>query len=217
MMLLIAAWEIARAAFGRLLHPQVPEITAAGFWILGVTITVNLFVVWMERRAGRRLKSVILTSDAAHTASDVLVSLIVLVSFLAARWNVGWADGVAGAIVIVFILRAAFEILGETFATLADERRIPPREIEAEAVAEPNVLEAHNVRSRGPEDDVHIDLHILVAPQLPIAEAHAIGHRVEDRLRRRWPDVSDVVVHVEPANDEERARATDGEGLRAPR
>lgn len=216
MMLMIAAWEIARAAVERLLHPRAPEITAAGFWTLGVTIAINLFVVWMERREGRRLKSLILQSDAAHTASDVMVSLIVLVSFLAARWNVAWADGVAAAIVITFILRAAYEIMRHTFATLADERRIPPAEIEAEAVAEPHVLEAHNVRSRGPEDDIHIDLHILVMPHLPIAEAHAIGHRVENRLRTRWPDVSDVVVHVEPGHEEERAKVSDGEGLRAP-
>lgn len=216
MMLMIACWEIASAAAERLLHPRAPEITAAGFWILGVTITINAAVAIMERRAGRRLKSVILQSDAAHTASDVLVSLIVLVSFLAARWNIAWADGVAAAIVVAFILRAAFEILRTTFSTLADERRIPPADIEAEAAADPQVREAHNVRSRGPEDDVHIDLHILVDPELPIAEAHAIGHRVEDRLRRRWPDVSDVVVHVEPAHEEERAKGTDGEGLRAP-
>jgi cation diffusion facilitator family transporter len=216
MMLMIACWEIATAAVSRLLRPQVPDVTVAGFWILGITITVNLFVVWVERREGERLKSVILHSDAAHTATDVLVSLIVLASFVAARWNVAWADGGAAAVVIVFILRAAIQILRVTLATLADERRIPPAEIEAEAVAEPNVREAHNVRSRGPEDDIHIDLHVLVDPLIPIAEAHAIGHRVEQRLRRRWPDVSDVVVHVEPANEEERARDSDGEGLRAP-
>jgi len=216
MMLMIACWEIASAAVERLLHPRAPEITAAGFWVLGVTIAINAGVAWMERREGRRLKSIVLQSDAAHTASDLLVSLIVLVSFIAARWNVAWADGVAAAIVVAFILRAALEILKATFATLADERRIPPAEIEAVAVAEPHVREAHNVRSRGPEDDVHIDLHVLVDPQMPIAEAHAIGHRVEARLRHRWPDVSDVVVHVEPALEEERARKTDGEGLRAP-
>jgi cation diffusion facilitator family transporter len=216
MMLMIACWEIARAAAERLLQPEAPHITSAGFWILGVTITINLFVVWLERRAARRLRSEILASDAAHTTSDVFASLVVLVSFFAARAGIAWADGLAAGIVIVFILRAAGQILRGTLATLADERRIPPREIETEAVLEPGVLEAHNVRSRGPEDDIHLDLHVLVEPTRPIAEAHAIGHRVEERLRRRWPDVSDVVVHVEPAYEEERARATDGEGLRAP-
>jgi cation diffusion facilitator family transporter len=216
MMLMIACWEIATTAAVRLIHPHVPDITPAGFWILGATIAVNVFVVWLERRAARRLRSEILTADASHTASDVFASLVVLASFLAARWEIAWADGVAAVIVIAFILRAAAGILRRTLATLADERRIRPAEIEAEAVLEPGVLEAHTVRTRGLEDDIHLDLHVLVDPRVAIAEAHALGHRVEERLRRRWPDVSDVVVHVEPDVDEERARRTDGEGLRAP-
>lgn len=216
MLLIVACWEIASSAFDRFLHPHAPHITAAGFWVLGVTITINLFVVWLERREGQRLKSEILRSDAAHTASDVYVSLVVLVSFIAAHWRIPWADAAAAGVVIVFILRAASEILRHTLATLADERRLPPAEIEAEATSEPGVLEAHNVRSRGPEDDIHIDLHVLVDAQMTIAEGHAIGHRVEERLRRRWPEVSDVVVHVEPGHEEERARHSDGEGLRAP-
>ena len=82
-------------------------------------------------------------------------------------------------------------------------------------MAEPGVYEVHNVRSRGPDDDIHLDLHVLVSAATPLAEAHALGHRVESRLRQRWPGVSDVVVHVEPALDSERARERVGGGLRA--
>jgi len=139
LMLMIGCWEIAGTAIERIHHPHPPHVTPAGFVILGVTIAVNLFVVWMERREGRRLKSEILKSDSAHTASDVYASLVVLASFIAARWNIAWADTAAAAIVIVFITYAAFEILRGTFATLADERRIPPGEIEAEAMGEPGV------------------------------------------------------------------------------
>jgi len=77
------------------------------------------------------------------------------------------------------------------------------------------VREAHNVRSRGPLDDIHLDLHILVDPALPIADAHRVGHRVERRLRERWPGLSDIVIHVEPALDSERARSREGGGLKA--
>jgi divalent metal cation (Fe/Co/Zn/Cd) transporter len=56
---------------------------------------------------------------------------------------------------------------------------------------------------------------VLVDPAMPLADAHALGHRVEQRLRVRWPGVTDVVVHVEPALDTERARERVGGGLRA--
>jgi hypothetical protein len=98
---------------------------------------------------------------------------------------------------------------------VADERRIAPDEVESAALEEPGVLEAHNVRSRGLDDDIHLDLHILVDPRMEIAYAHQVGHRVERRLRDRWPGLTDVVVHVEPALERERARIREGGGLKA--
>jgi len=172
-------------------------------------------VVWIERREGRRLESELLLADAAHTQSDVFASLLVIVSFIATRFGIVWADLVAAGLILALILRSGIAILRGTLSTLSDERRIDPGLVEATALEEPGVLEAHNVRSRGPSDDIHLDLHILVAPETPLAEAHQLGHRVERRLRARWPGLTDVVVHVEPALESERARRREGGGLKA--
>lgn len=214
-MLFFGCHEILTAALERLRAPRAPEIGPAAYAILLGTLAVNLFVVWIERREGRRLQSELLLSDAAHTGSDVLATVLVLVSLLATRLGIAWADVAAAVVVVALILRAGFGILRGTLSTLSDERRIPPAEVEQEALAEAGVREAHNVRSRGPDDDVHLDLHVLVDPALPIGEAHDLGHRVEQRLRRRWPGVTDVVVHVEPAVERERATTRTGGGLRA--
>jgi cation diffusion facilitator family transporter len=215
MMLLIACWEIASAAIERLISPRTPEITPGVLTVVVATLAVNLAVAMLERREARRLGSEILSSDAAHTATDVFATGLVLLSFGAVRLGIVWADGIAAAVIVAFILRAGWLILRGTMATLADERRIPPGEVEAVALAEPGVREAHNVRSRGAEDDIHLDLHVLVDPTVSVGDAHAIGHRVEKRLRLRWPGLSDVVVHVEPATESERAREREGGGLRA--
>lgn len=214
-MLFLGCYEIVMTAIDRLRHPTVPRITLEGYLIVAVTLVVNVLVVWYERRAGLELKSELLLSDATHTQSDVFASLLVLVSFLAARLGIAWADVIAAGVIVVLILRAGFEVLAGTLSTLSDERRLPPDEVEAVAVAEPGVREVHNVRSRGPLDDIHLDLHVLVDPVMPLAEAHLLGHRVEQRLRDHWPDVTDVVVHVEPAFPSERAQLRVGGGLRA--
>jgi cation diffusion facilitator family transporter len=214
-MLFFGCYEIVMTAIERLRHPTVPQVGVQGFAIIAVTLAINLGVVAYERRAGRALHSELLLADAAHTQSDVFASLLVFASFLAARAGIAWSDVVVAGIIVVLILRAGFEILSGTLSTLSDERRLPPDEVEREAAAEPGVREVHNVRSRGPLDDIHLDLHVLVDPQTPLAEAHALGHRVEERLRRHWPGVTDVVVHVEPALESERARARVGGGLHA--
>jgi cation diffusion facilitator family transporter len=214
-MLFFGCHEVVSAALARLRAPATPAITSLGYLVVGLTLAVNVFVVWVERREGRRLGSELLTSDAAHTASDVAASLLVLGSFLAARAGLGWADVAVAFIIVVLVAIAGVRILLGTLSTLSDERRIPPEQVEAAALEETGVREAHNVRSRGPQDDIHLDLHILVDPQMAIATAHALGHRVEQRLRERWPGVTDVVVHVEPALESERARAREGGGLKA--
>jgi len=214
-MLFFGCHEVIASAIERLRTPAAPSVTALGFVVIGITLIINTFVVWVERREGRRLGSELLTSDAAHTTSDLAASVMVLVSFLAARAGIGWVDVVVAFVIVALIAAAGVRILIGTLSTLSDERRIPPDRVEAAALEEPGVLEAHNVRSRGPQDDIHLDLHVLVDPQMAIAAAHAVGHRVEQRLRDRWPGLTDVVVHVEPALDSERARAREGGGLRA--
>ena len=214
-MMLGACREIVSAAWGRLRHPEVPDITALGFVVIGVTLVINALVAWFERREGRHLNSELLTSDAAHTGSDILATLLVLASFFAARIGWAWADAVTATLIVVLIVVASVRIVSGTFATLTDERRIAPDIVEAAALEEPGVLEAHNVRSRGPRDDIHLDLHILVDPRAAIEAAHEVGHRVERRLRHRWPGLTDVVVHVEPAVESERAHSREGGGLKA--
>ena len=215
MLMGFGCWEIGSAAIARWSEPVPNAIPAAAWVVMGLTLAINLIVVAVERSEGRRLQSEILLSDAAHTGSDLLASVLVLLSFVAARLGIARADGIAALLIVVLILRAGFGILRNTLSTLSDERRIEPGLIEQAALEEPGVLEAHNVRSRGPDDDIHLDLHVLVEPRMGIADAHAVGHRVEDRLRARWPGLTDVVVHVEPALASERAQRREGGGLKA--
>ncbi|MBI3468470.1 MAG: cation transporter, partial [Planctomycetes bacterium] len=42
------------------------------------------------------------------------------------------------------------------------------------------------------------DIHIEVASQLTVAEGHRIGHVVKDRLLVEFPNLRDVLVHLEP-------------------
>ena len=55
------------------------------------------------------------------------------------------------------------------------------------------------MRTRGPESQVAVDLHVLVDPETTVARGHAITHEVEDALRKAYGQITDVVVHLEPA------------------
>ncbi|MFQ5495428.1 MAG: cation transporter dimerization domain-containing protein [Phycisphaerae bacterium] len=46
-----------------------------------------------------------------------------------------------------------------------------------------------------------VDLHLEVDPTLTVRTAHAIAHDVKALVKKRCPQVADVLVHVEPHAD----------------
>jgi cation diffusion facilitator family transporter len=200
-LLIFAGYTVGRGALDSLLGRGLPtEVTTISFAIMLGTIAINILVTTWERRAGRRLGSEVLIADAGHTMSDVLVSLGVIVSLVVVR--LGWeqADGIVALIVAAVIVRTAWVILRGVLHTLGDAARLPADAVAAVATDVPGVVGCHAVRTRGPESRVYVDLHVQVAPGTTVERGHAITHEVEDALRESYGQITDVVVHLEPAD-----------------
>ncbi len=55
-----------------------------------------------------------------------------------------------------------------------------------------------DIRTRGTAGQIFVDLKILVNPSISVSKAHDIAEKVEELIKREFPDVVDVVIHVEP-------------------
>ena len=196
-LLAMTAWEVLKSSVSRWVSGGSPEVGLLSFAVMGCTLMVNLVVSYLERRAGRRLGSDLLEADAAHTRSDVYVSLGVVASLIASRFGFPQADALVAVIITVVIARAAFKIVQRAAGPLVDAAVVPAESIRRIALSVPGVVGTHKVRSRGGPGGTHADLHVQVRPELPIDRAHVIGHLVSDRLAGEL-GLEDVVVHVEP-------------------
>ena len=199
LMLGIACYSVARGAIDSLRGNGNVEVTVASFVIMIGTLAVNLGVTTWESREGRRLGSEVLRADARHTLSDVLVSSGVIISLILVWLGFEKADGVVALLVAVAIAYTALSILRGVGRTLSDAARLSVPEVVAVAAGIDGVVECHSVRTRGSENQVSVDLHLLVAFDTTVERGHAIAHAVETELRGRFTQVVDVVVHVEPA------------------
>ena len=194
------AWDAIQALIdGR----AAPETSAVGFFVIGGTWVVNLIVARYEARRARELDSAYLAADAAHTASDLLVTAGVAASFTATYFGADWADPVGALVIILFIGRIAWSILAANVTVLIDRAVVDPARVAELARAVEGVEDVHRVRSRGTEAAAQLDLHLLIDGDLPLREAHAIAHRVEARLREEMPAIVDVTIHMEPGDDPE--------------
>jgi cation diffusion facilitator family transporter len=197
--LLLLAWELVRSAFGHAGRPEAPVVGLASWTMMGATLAMNLFVAWYEAREGRRLGSAFLLADAAHTRSDLAVSLGVIASLAATARGIRWADPVAAGAVAVVVAVQAGSILVHSFNVLTDRAALPPEAIEALAMAVPGVHSVVTVRTRGGGDVVFVDLTVRADGDLTLRAAHDVADRIEEALVRAHPEIVDVVVHLEPA------------------
>lgn len=198
-LLLFAAWRVGSSAVTRLINPGTgPAVDAVSFAVMLATLAVNIGVTTYERRAGTRLGSDILKADASHTASDVLVTIAVIGGLGAVRAGFPIADPLLGMVVALFIVRAAFRVLRSAGATLADAARIDPAEVCRIASTVPGVLGCHDVRTRGTANEVYVDLHVQVDAQSSVEDGHEIVERVEKVVCDSFPEVFDVIAHLEP-------------------
>ena len=175
-----------------------PEVTPISFVIMLSTIGINAGVTWWERRRGEVLKSEILVADSLHTASDILSSLAVLVGLAAVQAGYPILDPIAGVVIAGFIGHTGVLVLREASQSLADKARIDPGAIREIALTVKGVDCCNDIRTRGLARHIFMDFTIHVDPAMTTARAHVVAHEVEETLKREFPDVAEVVVHVAP-------------------
>ncbi len=202
LLLFLTTWELLKSAFVRLRNPALieAEVNIWSFGALILSIIVHIGVSVYELRAGRRLHSDVLVADALHTRADIFVSIAVMGGLLAVLLGYPIADPILALIIAVVIAKIGIDIIRESSPTLMDKVVVPANRLVEIALSVPGVLSSHQVRSRGHETAVYVDLHIQVDPGMPTEEAHTIAHKVQTRLREEFPNIEDVTVHAEPAD-----------------
>jgi cation diffusion facilitator family transporter len=203
LLLFLTTWELLQSAWAQLrdLASIDPAINAWSFVSMAVSLVVQFGTAAYELRAGRRLKSDVLVADARHTRADLYVSLSVIAGLIAVRLGYPVVDPLLAIGIAIFIFKIGIDIIRESSQVLLDGAIIPVSEIERIVLGVRDVRACHDVRSRGHEAAVYVDLHIKVVPEMSTAQSHAIAHDVQHRLRSEMPAIQDVVVHVEPEDE----------------
>jgi cation diffusion facilitator family transporter len=202
-LLFLVGFNVVREGIHRFLNPVIPQVNAISFVVMGITLAINVAVMIYENRIGLVLKSDILISDALHTRADILTSSSVILSLVGIQFGFPILDPIASLVIAGFIGYAAIDILKESSRVLSDGIAIPIQEIERVVLSIRGVRECHQIRSRGRGDDIHIDLHVLVDPEMHVHRAHHLSYAIENKIKRDFHGVTDVIVHMEPFEKEE--------------
>jgi cation diffusion facilitator family transporter len=203
--LIIVMVEVLRTAVGRLLGGSTPpRVVPKGIALMAVTLVVNLCVVSYEQRAARRLRSEVLLADSKHTRSDVLTSCAVLGGLVGVWLGYPILDPMVALLVAGFIGRAGWSIAQDASRILSDEIVIAEDDVREVVQSVPHVIGCEKIRTRGSADHAFLDLHLWLDGMMSLQDAHATSHVVKDKLMARFPELADVVIHIEPPPAEPR-------------
>lgn len=202
-LLFLVSFNLAREGIERLHHPVIPSIDIGSFIVMIITMTINFWVMNYERGKGEALKSDILVSDAMHTKADIFTSLSVIISLVVIKLGYSIIDPIATILISLFIAHAGLDIIRQSSRVLCDTAPIGDvKKIVDIVLKVEGVKTCHKIRTRGRLDDINVDLHVQVNPDMHVDKAHKISYTIEAAIKKGIPEVSDVVVHIEPQEKE---------------
>tara|TARA_B100001146_G_scaffold61265_1_gene54070 strand:+ start:3959 stop:5128 length:1170 start_codon:yes stop_codon:yes gene_type:complete len=197
---IVIAWD----AVIRIASPE--SLLLPGFWPLAVAaisvVSKEGYFQYVVRHPSAAT-SRMLYANAWHSRSDALSSLAVIVGVGGVLAGFAWADAFAAIVVAGLLLVVAYRIGREGAEELIDSAASPVlnANMRKTILSIEGVRDSHELRTRRMADKVLADVHIRVDPLISVSEGHRIGDEVMDALKTRFPEVGDVVVHIDPEDD----------------
>ena len=203
--LVLIAGGITWSVLERMAHPEhLPVPNPYGIGIAGLSILVNEWLYHYTKRIARQTRSKLLLANAWHQRSDAISSIVVLLGIGAVMLGYPLADAIAAIVVALMVAKIGLNLIFDSIKELVDTS-LPPKlvsEIRKAIMTIDGVEGIHLLRTRQMGEDALIDAHIVVDPRITVSEGHTIGDTVRDELISRFDDIMDVLVHVDPEDDE---------------
>jgi len=198
LVIVFTAAAAALESIGRLLSTEGYQNALPGMGAAVVSVIANLTVSQYKIRVGRRIHSLALETDGLHSRLDALVSAAAFVGLLLAWMGFAIADPLAGigiTIAIVYILAGTVGRLVLRMMDAIDPEVID--QISTAALKVRGVLGVHDVRARWVGRELIAVLHVEVAADATLAQAHDVAMAVQHEVEHNVPAVR-LDVHMDP-------------------
>ncbi len=200
-LLIITVYELGKAIFQRFLHPVIPQITILVFGVLVGALIIDYLVARYEFKKSKELKSIILKADSFHTRSHIFTTGGVILGAIAIKLGFPIFDPILAIFVAGFILKMAMEVFGESSRVLCDTALVDSEKILKIASEVKGVASSHNIRTRGSEECIFLDMHLVLDPLLSLDKAYRISRQVKEKVQKEIPGIKDITIHIEPKDE----------------
>jgi len=195
-------WDSVERLFvsEELWQPKPLALYAAGF-----SIVANEALFWYTLLVSRRINSDLLRANAWHHRTDAISSVVVLVGIGGTLLGFAYLDLVAALIVGIMVAKIGWDLgwgaMQELVDASLDEETVDRIRQIINGIH--GVRSIHMLRTRRQGHEAMADVHVQVAPWISVSEGHIISMAVENRIKQGIDEMTDVVVHIDPEDDEQ--------------
>lgn len=184
----------------RLIHPQPLATPHVGVIVMILAIGLTSGLILFQRHVIRLTGSMAISADSLHYQTDLYTNMGVLISlFLTNYFQVLWIDIVVAGVIIAYIIVTSIQIGLKALDVLmdrelSDETRQKIMDI---ARQHPMVLGVHDLRTRTSGTQLFIQMHLDMAENIPLKDAHTAGDAVSAKIQDEFPN-ADIIIHHDP-------------------
>ena len=195
------AWENVQLLFAAesVLTPGWPVLLVALLSVLG-----KEWIFRYTRKVGKAIRSDLIIANAWHSRTDAFSSAIVVLSTIGAMLGYLWLDALAAVVVAGIIIHVGWTFSWSAIKELVDTGLSVEDTDRLLAIASDidGVRDVHELRSRRMGDDILLDVHLVVRPDVSVSEGHQVGMRVVGAMRKELDNIRDINFHIDAEDDE---------------
>ncbi len=200
--LLLAAVSIGIGAVTAIYRGEATAPHRYTILIAAISIIAKEVLFQVTIRTGKRIGSEAMTANAWHHRSDSWTSAVTLVGVALASYvpSLRSLDSAAAIVVSLFILKISIDILRGSVSKIIDTSPSPEflDSVREEVNGIRGVKSSHDLTGRYYADSIRMEVHIELDPDMTVRESHEIADSVAQRVKERFPEVTAVLVHVDP-------------------
>ena len=202
---LLAGITSLRESVDKILHPEETNYSAVTLIVLIASIGAKLLLGQYFKKKGKELHSGSLTASGEDALMDSVISFAALIGAVL-NLTLGWKlEGILGALISVFIIKAGIELLRETVDHIIGSRAESEltNNIKERLNAYPEIHGAYDLilHSYGPEEwfgSVHVELD----DNMTVREMDALTRRIVPQIYMEFGVILTVGVYAENTSDE---------------
>lgn len=198
-LILQVGFSLFQSSFSKVLHPEDIKFNIVSVVILCVSVVIKIWLMFFNRKLGKRIKSSVMLATAADSLGDVMVTTATIISAIIAGITGLKIDGYVGLIVSIFVMLAGFRIAKETLEPLlgqAVEREMYQR-ITNMVESYEGIVGSHDliIHNYGPTHHM-----ATIHAEVPNNLNFEIAHETIDQIERDVLEKLDIflVIHMDP-------------------